>query len=193
MFYSIATGVLPGLTYQFKITATNGRGTSLQSPVGAALAASAPAQPAAPTLLSQDSTQITITWVAPDSRGLPIVNFEVNWDAGLGGQPRTVISTVGNNVFYASTSLQPQTLIGGANYIFAIRAINSLGFSPYGSSATFMAAAVPAQPGTPTVSSASSASISIQWTQPANGGTPITNYFVYVAVGPTVSDGSFQF
>jgi len=54
-----------------------------------------------------------------------------------------------------------------------------------------MAAAVPSAPGTPTISSASSASISIQWTQPASGGSVITNYFVYVAVGPTVSDGSF--
>jgi predicted phage tail protein len=131
-FYSIANDVLPGITYQFKITATNNLGTSLQSAVGAALAASVPAQPAAPTLLSQDSTQITITWIAPDSRGLPIINFEVNWDEGTGSQPRTVISTVGNTVFYASTSLQPLQLIPGANYIFSIRAINSLGFSPYG-------------------------------------------------------------
>jgi hypothetical protein len=43
LFYSMATGVSPGTTYQFKITATNGRGTSLQSLVGAALAASVPA------------------------------------------------------------------------------------------------------------------------------------------------------
>lgn len=42
-FYSIATDVLPGITYQFKITATNNLGTSLQSAVGAALAASVPA------------------------------------------------------------------------------------------------------------------------------------------------------
>jgi hypothetical protein len=56
-----------------------------------------------------------------------------------------------------------------------------------------MAAGVPAQPATPTVISASSAAISIQWTQPDNAGTPITNYFVYVAVGASVSDGSFQF
>lgn len=82
-------------------------------------------------------------------------------------------------------------MVPGANYIFAIRAINSLGFSPYGQSATFMAAGVPAQPATPTVISASSAAISIQWTQPDNAGTPITNYFVYVAVGASVSDGSF--
>ena len=84
-FYSLTSGVVPGITYQFKITATNGLGTSLQSPTGAALAASVPAQPSAPTLLSQDSSQITITWVAPDSRGLPIINYEVNWDAGAGG------------------------------------------------------------------------------------------------------------
>ncbi len=43
LFYSIATGVVPGITYQFMITATNGQGTSLQSAVGAALAASVPA------------------------------------------------------------------------------------------------------------------------------------------------------
>lgn len=47
-------------------------------------------------------------------------------------------------MFYASTNLVGQSLVAGANYLFAIRAINALGFSPYSASSTFMAAAVPA-------------------------------------------------
>ena len=51
-FFSLSSGVTAGITYQFKITATNGQGTSLQSATGLALAASVPAVPNAPTLLS---------------------------------------------------------------------------------------------------------------------------------------------
>jgi len=58
-----------------------------------------------PTLLTQDNTQITVQWSEPDDRGLPITNYELNWDAGLGGTPRTILALLGNNVFSGSTSI----------------------------------------------------------------------------------------
>ena len=54
-----------------------------------------------------------------------------------------------------------------------------------------MAASVPGKPDTPTILSASSASISIQWTQPTSGGSPVTSYNVYVAAGSAVVEGDY--
>ena len=132
-----------------------------------------------------------MTWSEPDDRGLPITNYELNWDAGLGGTPRTILALLGNNVFSASTSITTADLTDGANFMFSVRAKNALGFGAYSSSVTLMAASVPGKPVTPTIRSASSASISIQWTQPSSGGSPITNYYVYVAVGSAVSDSDY--
>ena len=60
--------------------------------------------------------------------------------------------------------------------MFSVRAANSLGFGPNSESVTLMAASVPDKPNAPIIVQASSVSISIQWTQPYNGGSQITNY-----------------
>jgi titin len=80
----------------------------------------------------------------------------------------------------------------GKNYKFSVRALNAEGYGSYSPAVTIMAATTPGKPETPTILSASSASISIQWLQPTSGGSPITNYNVYVAVGPTVTSDSYS-
>jgi hypothetical protein len=92
---------------------------------------------------------------------LPITNYELNWDAGLGGTPRTILALMGNNVFSTSTSVTVADLNDGANYMFSVRAKNALGFGAYSASTTLMAASVPGKPGAPSILSASSVSISI--------------------------------
>ncbi len=67
-------------------------------------------------MLSQDQTQITVQWVAPDDRGQPVTNYEVNWDAGYGGLPRNVLALVSSNVLQASTTLLVPNLIAGSYY-----------------------------------------------------------------------------
>jgi hypothetical protein len=131
------------ITYKFQVSATNAIGSSAKSATTSVLAASVPAQPVAPLLLTQDATQITVQWSSPDGRGLPITNFELNWDAGFGGTPRTVLSLFGNNVFSGSTTIAVADLADGANFMFAIRAKNLLGFGAYSSATTIIAASVP--------------------------------------------------
>ena len=82
-------------------------------------------------------------------------------------------------------------LVDGYNYMFSVRALNSIGYSAYSEPATFLAASVPSKPSAPVIVQATSSSISITWTQPYNGGSPITNYYVYVAQGPTVTNSQF--
>lgn len=114
------------------------------------------------------------------------------WDTGLGGIPRSVIATLDSNVFSVSTTEVMPDLVDGANYLFAVRAENSIGWGSYSASTTLMAASKPGKPNAPTVIQASSASITIQWVQPTTGGSPITNYYVYMAEGPTIVDANFE-
>ena len=70
------TGLTQGLTYQFKVQARNDYGFSDYSEPMSALAAQVPAQPQPPSTSFADG-QVTITWVAPDNGGSPIVAYTV--------------------------------------------------------------------------------------------------------------------
>jgi len=129
LFYNINTGVSQGINYKFKILAENSVGPSGESPIGSALAASEPAKPSAPIKLSADTTSITVQWIVTDSRGSEISNYHVYWDAGAGGDPRTLLTTTSNSVFTASTTLAIPDLTDGATYKFAVIAENALGNS----------------------------------------------------------------
>ena len=94
-------------------------------------------------------------WEAPDDRGLPVTNYELDWDAGLGGTPRTILALLSNNVFSVSTSISVADLNDGANYMFSVRAKNAQGFGAYSASTTIMAASVPGKPIAPSILSAS--------------------------------------
>jgi len=118
-----------------------------------------PAQPTPPTIVSADTTQITIAWVAADGRGQAITLYEVYWDAGLGGSPNTLLVSTASNVLTASSTSKIADLTDGSTYNFAVRAMNSLGYSPLSTSAPFVAASVPLKTPLPTIVTASSSSI----------------------------------
>lgn len=69
-----------------------------------------------------------------------MTSYELNWDEGVGDSPRTVLATLGNNVYSASTTVLVADLADGQNYMFAVRASNAEGFGPYSASTTIMAA-----------------------------------------------------
>ena len=114
------------------------------------------------------------------------------WDSGTGTSPRSLLTTTSNSVFEASTTFATADLTDGNPYQFAIKAINSLGPSQYSSTTLIIAATVPAKPATPTVTTASSASVQIEWSEPATGGSSITNYQVYEAAGLNPSESDFE-
>ena len=123
------------------------------------MAASSPAKPNTPTKKSADTTSIVIEWAAPDSRGAEITNYEVHWDLGNGGDPRTPLTTTSGTVFEASTTLASSDLTDGHTYRFAVLAVNNEGDSLYSDTLSVIAGTVPGTPSAPTIISASSASI----------------------------------
>lgn len=122
-----------------------------------------------------------------------MLNYEVFWDSGSGATPRTLLTTTTNTVFEASTTLAIADLVDGKTYQFAVRAVNTIGESQYSSTTAIIAATVPDQPEQPTVTTASSASVQIEWTEPGTGGSPIQFYHVYEAVGSSVTESDFVF
>lgn len=132
-------------------------------------------------------------WTSPDDRGSIVTNYEVYWDNGTGATPRTLLTTTTNSVFEASTTFAVADLEDGKTYRFAIRAINAIGASQYSPTALIIAATVPEQPTTPTIATASSASVQIEWTAAGSGGSPITSYYVYEAEGENPTEADFEF
>jgi titin len=80
--YTQDSNIIGGMTYSFKVIATNSIGDSDPSEALSVIAAQTPATPDAPTKKSADTTQITIQWTPPNSRGSPISEYEVYWNGG---------------------------------------------------------------------------------------------------------------
>jgi hypothetical protein len=100
-------------------------------------------------------------WQQPNERGQPVTNYELVWDNGLGGVPRSLVLQTDSQTFTASTLNVISDLTDGANYLFAVRAKNSIGWGSYSEPTTVMAAAAPSKVPTPVVIQASAAAITI--------------------------------
>lgn len=180
-----------GALYRFKISAVNAIGESLQSDEIAIYAATVPGAPAAPTMVSQSDTGISIQWAAlpvGSNGGSAVTDYKVYWDNGEG-----------LGVFYlkqATTtpalSFTASSVVAGKTYSFKISAVNIVGEGNMSPSVQIIAATLPGTPSTPTIVSAdSSPQITIQWNAPGyDGGSAVTNYRVYmdgVFVGSTIN------
>ena len=99
--------------------------------------------------------------MSPDARGSPITNYDVYWDEGAGGDPRTLLTTTVSTSFSASTTQKIADLTDGQTYKFSLIARNAIGSSAYADTAAIIAATVPDIPATPTILAANSASIEI--------------------------------
>lgn len=165
---------------EITVRAKNAVGTGAASDVLTAYT-----QPDTPTSWSASAGigQIVLTWtdVAEDhSSSQTTYRIEVSSDnASFSG-----LATVNQGVqTYTHSSLG-----NGTTRYYKIRAQNPSDNSPYTSSVSATTHTVPSVPGTPTVSSRTTTSISLSWTAPSsNGGTAITDYeYRY-----KVHDGSF--
>ncbi|MBL7497382.1 DUF11 domain-containing protein [Frankia sp. CNm7] len=119
----ILTGLTPGGSYTFTVTAVNAVGTGAPSPVSNAVVPYA--LPAAPTItaVSAGSTSATLSWTAPAANGSPITGYVVTpFIGGVAQTPQT---------FSATATTQTLTgLQGGTTYTFQVAAINAAGTGP---------------------------------------------------------------
>lgn len=71
--------LIPGVYYQFKVSAINSIGESDLSPAISIVAATYPDPPSQPTATNTDKTSITIAWTVTYDGGASIDDFQVDW------------------------------------------------------------------------------------------------------------------
>lgn len=176
-----AADLLDGVLYRFSVIAVNAIGAGSTSEVIGIYAAEVPDAPEAPTLVSQASNAITISWTDLDvakNGGSPVLDYKIFWQdptSNLGFVE--IVSSTKPDYQYTFSDLS-----AGQEYKFTIVATNVIGDSEQSAWAGFFAASLPGMPGKPLKqSSTDDPSITIDWTEPgSNGGSPVLTYNIYV-------------
>ena len=172
------TGLLVGTNYQAQVRATSTAGDSAWSASGTVATSSVivPAAPNAPTTQANSRTEIAVAWTAPTNNGGQApTSYDLQYRTGSAAwTTRTGVSS----------GIVISGLVQATTYQFRVRAVNSIGPSPW-SNATSQATNAPGVPGTPSLTvaavvpaaAADLRELTATWTAPSdNGGFPITHY-----------------
>lgn len=175
-------GVVNGTTYYYVVVATNALGSSQPSTEVSATpqAAVVVTPPGAPTDLSATTSpgSVALTWSAPTSTGGEAVSsYRIYRGTTPGGED--LGTPLGSS---STTAFDDTTVTPGTTYSYVVTAVNSAGEGPLSSEVT--ATASTTTPGQPTLSgslvASSSGAVSavLEWTIPADGGSPILKYVI---------------
>lgn len=179
------TTVTNGTTYYRVVVATNALGSSgPSSEVSAApQVGTTVTPPGPPTGLSASTPtgMIRLTWSAPtNTGGAPITSYRVYRGTTPGGENLT--TPVGTST---TTSFDDTAVTAGTTYSYVVTAVNSAGPSaPSGEVTATATAGSATAPGQPTLSGSlgtaptGGPAADLQWTIPADGGSPITKYVI---------------
>ncbi len=175
-----------GLRFRFKVAAATTVGVGSYSSEISAVAANAPNAPAitvSATARTLNTAQVT--WTQPSvTGGSPIIGYIVRRDSGVLGSTLNVVYNGTGSPQVLSYTLT--SLTAGASYTLSITAVNTVGESATPATAILVAGTRPSKIASVSlVSSASTGTIEIAWTVPADlGGNALTKYRLYiVAVG----------
>ena len=151
----------------------------------------APAAPGSVTATAGDKSAI-VSWTAPANGGSPITSYTITPYVGTTAQTPTVITGTP-----PTTSADITGLTDGTAYTFTVSATNGVGTGPASAASNQVTPTAPTVPAAPTnvTATAGNQSATVNWTAPANGGSPITGYTVTpylagVAQAPTQVAGS---
>ena len=169
-------GLTRGVTYTFTVKAKNSIGYSEESlPINVTPAV----VPVAPTnvVATGGSAIANITWTSSsDNGGSPIISYRIT---STPGNNRLIVGNVTNARFAGLTN--------GTTYVFTVSAINSIGSSVESASSNSVTPLSAPSPPTITSVTPGVGSITIEWSEPDNGGTAITGYIVGDAIGNSAS------
>jgi hypothetical protein len=169
-------GLTRGVTYAFTIKAKNSVGYSEESlPISATPAV----VPVAPTNVAATGGNAiaNITWTSSsDNGGSPIISYRIT---SIPGNNKLTVGNVTSAIFAGLTN--------GTTYVFTVSAINSIGSSVESASSNSVTPLSAPSPPTITSVTPGVGSITIEWSEPDNGGTAITGYIVGDAIGNSAS------
>jgi fibronectin type 3 domain-containing protein len=168
-----------GVTYWYKVTAVNLQGEGLQSAPVSGAVWDIPGQVAEFSAVP-GVAGIALAWTAPADGGSPITHYNVYQAASETGT-YSLLGTNTTDSGYLDGSAEP-----GVTYWYKVTAVNVLGEGPLSAPVNGTAWDTPAQ-ATGLTATPSGAGVTLTWTAPADGGTPITHYNVYRATSETGS------
>lgn len=160
-----------------KVIAYNAYGDSVESAVGGGaviqLVPDAPINFVNVPSITRD-TVIGLSWQDGLSNGgTSIIDYEIFFDQGIGVYA-SLESALTEREYTAVD------LYSSVTYTFKVRARNSVGFGPFSSELSILAAQIPDITLAPTTRVLDRWSIVIEWTAPYNGGSPITSYTILI-------------
>ena len=175
------SGLGPGTTRHYRVSAINREGTG--SPSGVASATTAHTAPGPPTNLRATpagQSQINLTWSAPTATGgSRLTGYRIEVSADGGSTWALLVGHTGSLVTsYPHTGLSP-----GVTRHYRVAAVNSRGASTFSAPArATTTAAVPRQPTSLQAVPQGPASIRLSWGLPLfNGGAAVTGYRIEVS------------
>ena len=163
----------PGKTYQFKVTALNSVGESLESSVISVDLLDYPAAPRV-TSVTVANGRVNLSWSAPtNTGGGPLRDYEIQYSSDFGHN-----WTKFQREKSVETSAQVTGLISGLEYIFKVKAFNSSYGGDFSDSSTPITFLRPPGAVSNLVAQAQVDQITVTWGAPAQsgGGASIDRY-----------------
>jgi len=178
------TALTADTEYVLTVTAVNSEDESDLSDELYQFAGAVPTGLVAPTSVStsRTSSSVTLQWSAPTTSTLDVIGYYllIN-DADSNAEPSVVVYDGSSVPGTLSTTVY--NLVSGSSYNFAIKALNSAGWSLLSDSLTLTAGNLPSPPSSaPTVTASSATQIDFEWiaTEEIGGAALLSNYKVYV-------------
>src|SRR2546426_73745 len=168
------TGLAAGTAYTYRVSAINSVGTgSPSNSASATTLAVAPSPPMGLAATAVSSSQINLSWTAPNNGGSAITGYKIERSADGGSTWSTLVANTGiTGTTYSDTGLARTT-----TYTYRVSAINSVGTSSPSNTASATTSVVSSPPSGLAATAASSSQINLSWAAPAdNGGSAITGY-----------------
>ena len=161
----IITGLTNGTSYGVFISAVNRMGNGTHSNTEPGTPATVPSRPTINTPITAGNTTLTVTFTAPTSDGgSPITDYQYSSNNGISFTP-------------LGPTVVPFTITGltnGTSYSVIIKAINRMG----NTNSDSVSATPVGPPSKPIITgiTAGNTTLSVTFTAPADGGSPITDY-----------------
>ncbi len=175
------TGLTNGTTYYVRVRAVNAVDPGLWSLAAEAIPVTVPKTMSAPTL-TVGNARLTVRWTAltapADTGGSAITAYHLRYrKGGVWSYITSGIGTNTNRIIYGLTN--------GSSYSVQVRAKNAVGEGGWSGSVIATPSTTPSTPNAPTLVPGNGR-LTVSWTAPNNGGSPITAYHLsYRRVGTT--------